>query len=156
MMKILLAIDGSKYSDVAVEQIAVRPFPLDTEVRILSAYEPIALMMGAQLAMGGDSEFYADLDAAERQSAEDAVNEAAKIITEKNSTLSVSSVVVSGSPKDTILEEAVKFGADLIVVGSQGRGAISRFLLGSVSQSVALHAPCSVEIVREKDEKKAT
>lgn len=155
-MKILLAIDGSKYSDVAVEQIAVRPFPLDTEVRILSAYEPIALMMGAQLAMGGDSEFYADLDAAERQSAEDAVNEAAKIITEKNSTLSVSSVVVSGSPKDTILEEAVKFGADLIVVGSQGRGAISRFLLGSVSQSVALHAPCSVEIVREKDEKKAT
>ena len=38
--------------------------------------------------------------------------------------------------------------ADLIVVGSHGYGVWDRFLLGSVSQAVALHAKCSVEIVR--------
>lgn len=47
-----------------------------------------------------------------------------------------------------ILEEAEAFGADLIVVGSHGHGMLERFLLGSVSQAVALHASCSVEIVR--------
>ena len=41
-------------------------------------------------------------------------------------------------------------GADLILVGSHGRGAAGRFLLGSVSTAIALHAPCSVEIVRQR------
>jgi nucleotide-binding universal stress UspA family protein len=56
--------------------------------------------------------------------------------------------IVEGSPKRVILDEAERWGADLIVVGSHGRRGLQRFLLGSVSQAVALHAPCSVEIVR--------
>ena len=59
--------------------------------------------------------------------------------------------MAEGSPKQAILQEAEKFDADLIVVGSHGRGAVRRFLLGSISQSVALHAKCSVEIARKKD-----
>ena len=51
------------------------------------------------------------------------------------------------------LNEAEKFDADLIVVGSHGHGGIGRFLLGSVSQSVALHAACSVLIVRKRERK---
>jgi nucleotide-binding universal stress UspA family protein len=47
-----------------------------------------------------------------------------------------------------ILEQSEAFGADLIVVGSHGLGNFERFLLGSVAQAVALHAKCSVEIVR--------
>ena len=63
--------------------------------------------------------------------------------------------VASGSPKEVILDEADAFGADLIVVGSHGYGMVERFLLGSVSQAVALHAKCSVQIVRgaEKTDK---
>jgi nucleotide-binding universal stress UspA family protein len=47
-----------------------------------------------------------------------------------------------------LLETAEAFGADLIVVGSHGHGKLDRFLMGSVAQAVALHATCSVEIVR--------
>jgi nucleotide-binding universal stress UspA family protein len=68
----------------------------------------------------------------------------------KNPDLILSTEVLCGSPKEVILEVADAFGADLIVVGSQGLGALERFLLGSVAQSVALHAKCSVEIVRQR------
>jgi nucleotide-binding universal stress UspA family protein len=56
--------------------------------------------------------------------------------------------IIEGHPKQVLLDEAEKWGADLIVVGSHGRRGLDRFLLGSVSQAVALHARCSVEIVR--------
>lgn len=48
------------------------------------------------------------------------------------------------------MEEAEAFNADLIVAGSHGHGGLERFLLGSVSQTVAAHAKCSVEIVRRR------
>lgn len=155
-MKILLATDGSTYSKAAVEEIAGRSFMPDTEVRIISVYSTSSLIMSARLSMGVDSAYYTELNVAARQSAEDAVNEAAKTLNEKNPGLLVSTMVTSGSPKEAILEEAEKFNADLIVAGSQGKGAISRFLLGSVSQALVLHASCSVEIVRKKENAKVT
>ncbi|PKN59600.1 MAG: universal stress protein, partial [Deltaproteobacteria bacterium HGW-Deltaproteobacteria-11] len=60
----------------------------------------------------------------------------------------VTPVILEGQPKEVILDEAENWGADLIIVGSRGHGAVRRFLLGSVSFAVALNAPCSVEIVR--------
>jgi nucleotide-binding universal stress UspA family protein len=62
--------------------------------------------------------------------------------------LHIETVVIDGSPKQVIIEEAERWGADLIVVGCHGWGPVKRFLLGSVSQAVTVHAPCSVEIVR--------
>jgi nucleotide-binding universal stress UspA family protein len=56
--------------------------------------------------------------------------------------------VVEGYPKEAILAEAERWGADLIVVGSHGYRGLTRLWLGSVSQAVASHAGCSVEIVR--------
>jgi len=53
-----------------------------------------------------------------------------------------------------IIEEAESFGADIIVLGSHGYGALESFLLGSVAQSVVLHAKCSVEIVRINKQRK--
>ena len=53
-----------------------------------------------------------------------------------------------GSPREVILDEADHWGANLIVVGSHGYRGLTRFLLGSVSQAIASHAKCSVEIVR--------
>lgn len=62
--------------------------------------------------------------------------------------LTATPVLAEGWPKDAILDEAERWGADLIVVGSHGRRGVRRFLLGSVSLAVAANARCSVEIVR--------
>jgi universal stress protein A len=53
-----------------------------------------------------------------------------------------------GDVADTILDQAAEWGADLIVVGSHGHRSIHDFLLGSVAESVARRAECSVAIVR--------
>lgn len=52
------------------------------------------------------------------------------------------------APAKSILEEAKKWDADLIVMGSHGRRGLDRFAMGSVSESVAMTAHCSVEVVR--------
>lgn len=146
-MKILLAIDGSEQSEAAVEEVAVRPFPPCTDVRIVTAYELTPLITKLE-PMGVSQGFYAKVDNFAIKAAEDVTENAAKILRKKNPALIVTTIVIEGSPKSVVLEEAEKLGADLIVVGSHGHGMIERFLLGSVSQAVALHAKCSVEIVR--------
>ena len=52
------------------------------------------------------------------------------------------------APARAILESADQWKADVIVMGSHGRRGLDRIVLGSVSESVALHAHCSVEVVR--------
>jgi nucleotide-binding universal stress UspA family protein len=56
--------------------------------------------------------------------------------------------VLSGSPGATIVDEAERWKADLIVLGSHGFGPLRRCVLGSVSLAVVLHAHCSVQVAR--------
>jgi nucleotide-binding universal stress UspA family protein len=60
----------------------------------------------------------------------------------------VSTAVETGDTRERIIDSAERWFADLILLGSHGRRGATRFLLGSVAESVARHAPCSVEIVR--------
>jgi len=148
-MKILLAIDGSDHSEAAVDEIARQHFPAESEVRVISVVE---LPYYAGMGEGVDADVFVEGQRIADGRARTAVEKAAAQLRadEKNRQLNVTTKVFSGSPKQVILEEAEAFGADLIVVGSHGHGALERFLLGSVSQAVALHARCSVEIVRPK------
>jgi nucleotide-binding universal stress UspA family protein len=57
---------------------------------------------------------------------------------------------LKGDPKIAILDEAERWGADLIFVGTHGYNALERLWLGSVSRAVASHAKCSVEIARRR------
>ena len=148
-MRILLAIDGSGHSEAAVDEIARQHFPPDSEVRVISVVEP-PYFPGTFPGEGVSMSLYAEMERVARELALAAVEKAAAKLRadDGNRQLNVTTEVPSGSPKGVILEEAEAFGADLIVVGSHGHGMFDRFLLGSVSQAVALHAKCSVEIVR--------
>ena len=150
-MKILVATDGSAQSKALVKKFAGRTFAPNTKVRIISAYEK-SYMMYASL-MGAMNEYNAEADKFLQKSAEAANENAVTILRKIHPNLSISTAVIEGSPKVVILEEAEKFTANLIVVGSHGHGAVAGFLLGSVSQAVALHAKCSVEIVRNEKKK---
>jgi nucleotide-binding universal stress UspA family protein len=148
-MKILLAIDGSEQSEAAVDAIARRHYPEDSEVRVISVVErPYSsdLLSAGQMNMS----LYVEIENTTREQARAAVDKAAATLRADVGSrhLKVTTEVLSGSPKQVILEEAESFDADLVVVGSHGHGRLARFLLGSVSQAVALHAGCSVEIVR--------
>lgn len=147
-MKILLATDGSAYSKAAVEEVARRPFPPSTRIHIISVIDKAALLRNIG-AMGLLNEYYTEAVGNARKYAEDAIAHAANILHKQNTSLSITTAVIEGSPKSVILDEAEKFNSDLIVVGSHGAGAVKRFLLGSVSHAVSLHAKCSVEIVRK-------
>lgn len=148
-MRILLAIDGSGHSEAAVDAIARQQFPAGSEVRIISVAAPPYF----PTSFSGENvniSIYADLENAAREWAHSAVEKAAATLRADEGTrrLKISTDVILGFPKQVILDDAEAFGADLIVVGSHGRGKLERFLLGSVAQSVAIHATCSVEIVR--------
>jgi nucleotide-binding universal stress UspA family protein len=71
----------------------------------------------------------------------------------KKKRFKVETAVRRGDPRSEIVDEAGKWRADLIVMGSHGYTGIRRFVLGSVASSVVSHAPCSVEIVRSKKTK---
>jgi nucleotide-binding universal stress UspA family protein len=58
--------------------------------------------------------------------------------------------LVESSPVQALLDEGSD--ADLIVVGSRGRGGLRSMLLGSVSRSIVDHAPCAVAVVRQGDD----
>lgn len=140
-MKILLATDGSNFSDAAALNITKQFRPQDSEVRVLSVVEPITTAATPQMSPG----YYPELEDQKRE-ARAVVERTAKMLTEAG--FKVSTSVATGDAKRVILDEAADWRSDLIVVGSHGRKGLGRFLLGSVSEALARHATCSVEIVR--------
>jgi len=143
-MRILLATDGSAYSEAAVDELASRPVPVDSQVLVISVVELPSFPWAFP---GGGVDFDQQIQQTARAAVEQAVDRLKA--GPESGKMNITSKVVSGSPKRVILEEADAFGADLIIVGSHGHGAWDRMLLGSVSQAVAAHAKCSVEIVRK-------
>jgi nucleotide-binding universal stress UspA family protein len=149
VQKILLATDGSASSEHAAQSIAGRAWPPGTEVEVLSVVE---------LSLGNAQAWleppYVDNEQLEAQRAEamlraqTAVAAAAQILAKTFPKVSESISVLLDGPKAVIANQADTTGADLIVVGSHGHRGMERFLLGSVSEGVALHAHCSVEVIR--------
>jgi nucleotide-binding universal stress UspA family protein len=147
-MKILIATDGSTCSDTAVESVAEREWPTGSELRVVSVLEHSSL----ESITAGEYAFKLDEIREEvRQMMKQIASSAADTISRPDRKASY--VVREGLVAQEILEEAKEWGADLIVVGTHGRKGLSKFLLGSVAQRVAVHAKCSVEIVRKPEEK---
>lgn len=146
-MKILLAVDGSGYSEAAIEEVIKRPWPPQSEVKIVTAIEtPMMVGMGLE---PWPANYFDDLQKSAREAAEAVIASSMRKLKEASEkTLKISHEIIDGPPSQVIVEEAESWGADLIVMGSRGLGAWNRLLLGSVSSAVVHHAKCSVEIVR--------
>ena len=147
-MKLLLAIDNSDYSAAAVREVAMRPWPPNTMVRVLSVVEPVTPPA---------AELWYDAGGSLERVQQEMTKRATQLTTStaetlKQKGLTVDSAVRDGDARSVIVDEARNWPADLIVLGSHGYTGIKRLLLGSVALSVVSHAPCSVEVVKQQSE----
>jgi nucleotide-binding universal stress UspA family protein len=143
-MKLLIAIDGSEFSQTALSSVIARPWNAGTEVKVLHAVEPPSLLIGRE--MGAYDPEFEMVWKALREQAKDLVEKAATKLSAAG--FQVATELVEGDPKSQILDAAKEWHADMIVLGSHGWSGLNRFLMGSVSEGVVRHAHCSVEIIR--------
>lgn len=150
-MKILLATDGSEFSRQAIEKACAMLNGGDgNQIEIISVYEPVAYTGTEPFAIS--AEYIQEMEKIGREQATKFAGEAEESVRGQfsDSSVQVTTKIVRGSAGRAIVEEAQGWSADLIVVGSHGYGFWGRALLGSVSDKVVHHAPCSVLVVREK------
>lgn len=135
MIKIVLGYDGSTHSRKALERVGEIFAGNDAEVFVVSVVHVAASTHGSS---------YEDSDEIREREAE--LEEATGYLVERK--LPASAVKAHGDPATAIVEKARDVGADLIVVGTHGRGLARDILLGSVSTKVTHHAHCDVLVVR--------
>ena len=147
-MKVLIAVDDSPYSEAVVDSAVKRNWPEKTQFLILTVLEPIPL----------DTKNQKEMRALIEEGTEKRRNTAKALVETVSDKLKkqlpasagkVEATVKEGSPKKEIVESAIEFGADRILIGAQGHGTCAHNLLGEVSRVVAATAHCSVEIIRE-------
>jgi nucleotide-binding universal stress UspA family protein len=141
-MKILMAMDDSRFAEDRLRAVLTRAHPQQTEVLVLHVLQPLTPpppQMGA-----GYAPELAD-EKADAQALLDGVAERLR-----SAGFKVQTQVELGDARARILDCAEDWGADLIIMGSHGHNGFQRFLLGSVPEFVARHAKCSVEIVRSR------
>nr|PZN18433.1 MAG: universal stress protein [Chloroflexota bacterium] len=145
-MKILLAIDGSPHSDAAIREVARHNWPAGTEIRVVTVDAPL----GGSVFFDGTSGIaaYDEIVRYQRRASLGILEAGAALLRQLAPGLNVSAELLEGVPKEEIIAEARRWGADIIALGSHGRGAVKSLFLGSVSLAVVTSAPCSVLIVR--------
>lgn len=150
-VRIIIAVDGSPGSEAAVKAVAARRWPVGSEARVIIVEDPLVPTLIGHL-IPNVAKWIEESNKGEVEW----MQKLAEQMTEqlRVAELNVSSVVLNGDPKRVLVEEAEKWGADSIFVGSVGfSNRFARFMLGSVSAAVAARAHCSVEVVRaEKTE----
>jgi nucleotide-binding universal stress UspA family protein len=140
-MKVLMGIDDSKYAADIARAFVTQFRPQHTDVLVLHVLQPLGLVAPPEMAAGYAPEL-ADL----KQPAHELVERVAQQL--RSAGFKAETAVEVGDVRERILDSAVEWRADLIVVGSHGTRGIQRFLLGSVAEFVARHARCSVQIIR--------
>jgi nucleotide-binding universal stress UspA family protein len=141
--RILLALDGSDESAKTVQFLARAPFK--DRVRVTA----VMVWPGHHAGLFGPVRGLRDMRSAAK-TARARGEELLRSITAPLTTgpYAVETEWLQGDPAFSLIEAAARHQAQMIVLGARGMKAVKRFLLGSVSQKVLVHAPCSVLIVR--------
>jgi nucleotide-binding universal stress UspA family protein len=162
MMKILIGYDGSECADAALDDLSQAGLPPTGEVHILSiaelwlpppppsAYEIIEEAKNATSPADLQRDFSRHCAAAKKMLV--LAERARDRVQTRYPDWKVSAASSCGSPAWELVANADEWSPDLIVVGSHGRTALGRFVLGSVSQRVLTEARCSVRIARGRVE----
>lgn len=135
--RIVVGVDGSPSSQAALRWAARQAQLIGGSIDAVCAWDTPSMSGWAGPATEPDF----DVEVAERGLVEE-IN----TVFGDTRPAEVRELLVRGNPSEVLLSAAE--GAELLVVGSRGRGGFARALLGSVSQQCAQHAPCPVVIVR--------
>jgi len=147
-MKVLFATDGAKQSDSAVEAFTKLALNDGDEIKVLSVID-----VGVPLAVdiyGGYLPDTTELEKTAKENAEKVLVDTAERLRAicGDRKIDITTDILFGSPESRIVETADEWKPDLVVVGSHGYSGWERLLIGSVSDSVVHHSPCSVLVVR--------
>jgi len=144
-IKILVATDGSEYSTAAIQSVASRPWPKDSVAKVVSVPEPFMPL--------GEFPYFElreieELNAAALNDAKRYAEAGAEMLSKAGLNATAETLRPSESDAREIVKEAARWEAQLVVLGSHGRRGFDRLTTGSVAEHVAMHAPCSVEVIR--------
>ncbi len=147
-VRLIIGFDGSPGSLAAVDEVISRKWRTYSEARLVSATNSaIPSAIGRFVTPVG--KMFEDEKKSERVWIEKLAETALRKLNEAG--LKTELCVEVSNPKQVLIEEAEKWGADCIFVGSHSFGSkLERFLIGSTSAAVAERAHCSVEVVRAK------
>jgi nucleotide-binding universal stress UspA family protein len=145
-MRIIVAYDGSRGAEAAVDEVLRRPWPEGSEIRVVTVVETPAPYPPA-----AGVEAYAPVTerirAMIREEMEGRVRKVVQRFKDRPE-LRVGYELREPGVKRALLDAIREWRADLVVLGSQGTTALGRLFLGSVSHALVTHAPCNVEIVK--------
>jgi nucleotide-binding universal stress UspA family protein len=165
-MKLLIAYDGSRCSEAALDDLVRAGIPDAAECRVISVAEVWLPPNGHRKTENTEKITGIHLGAhyekviRERYAQDEMViaealafaHHAENRLEKMFPTWKIEAEATYGSPAWAILETAEEYSPDLIVVGLQGRTALGRFVLGSISQKVLTEATCSVRVARGRIE----
>jgi nucleotide-binding universal stress UspA family protein len=150
---VLVCLDDSPFSEAAFQAVLHRPWTSNTTFKLISVMPPIldtSIGVESSVSVLG---IISDADEAKAKARTALANKADELGAKTGS--EVQTAILEGDPRHSILDVTEEWPAQLVVVGSHGRTGLSRLLLGSVSQAVSLHAPCSVEVVKLPDSQRS-
>lgn len=148
MMRVVIAIDDSGCSRLAIDAVANRHWSPATQFRVIHVVEPIVLQYG-QIAPQA-VELMIEAEQKLKLHGQELIDTTTSKLQSLFGDKAVAGEVLHGIVSDTIVEDAVEWQADLIVIGSHGRTGMDRMFLGSVAEKVVNRAPCSVDVVKLK------
>lgn len=144
-MRVLLAYDGSNGAEAARELLGRLRLPAGTQIAVIAALESAPDLFGAP-EIGVTPTGASDI---ERRIVKDLERELWNVAALLRAPeRACETRVLRGRPASAIVDEARRWEADLIVIGSRGHGPLESLLLGSVSTEVVDHAPCPVLVAR--------
>ena len=135
--RIILAVDGSEYAKKAARKALFIAKQCHVPVDLICVLDPLRYSYSHEL--------FTSLKTMNRQQAMKIISEI-ETIGEDVGVIMKSRLIDGGTPFEEIIKSASE--RDLIVLGSKGKTGVERVFLGSVSEKVTRHAPCSVLIVR--------